>query len=129
MEYLFNIGFNENDIKNIIEINKDIIELSNEEIKKLISILISVGCKDYHIRNIISANPCYLSRSTNDIKQLINKLLSLGIQHLEITFDSNPWLLNKDAYEIDQYIYEEKSKGLSIDEIIDKIDSGMIDNE
>ena len=88
--------------------------------------MISVGCKDYHIRNIISANPYYLSRSTNDIKQLINKLLSLGIQHLEITFDSNPWLLNKDAYEIDEYIKDEQFKGLSLDEIIDNIDSGMI---
>ena len=126
MEYLFNLGFNENEIKDIITTNNEVVDLSDEEIKVLINILVKVGCKDYHIKNIINANPYYLSRSTTDVNNLINKLLSLGINHLETTFDSNPWLLNKDAYEIDEYIIDEQSKGLSLDEIVDKIDSGMI---
>ena len=47
--------------------------------------------------------------------------------NLETTFDSNPWLLNKDAYEIDEYISNKQSKGLSLEEIIDNIDSGMME--
>ena len=126
MEYLFNIGFNENEIKNIITINNEVMDLSDGEIKSLVDILVNIGCKDYHVRNIISANPYYLSRSVSDVNNLISKLSSLGIKHLETTFDSNPWLLNKDAYEIDEYIEEEKYKGITLDEIIDKIDSGMM---
>ena len=104
MEYLFNLGFNENEIKGMVSINSEILDLSIEQIKGLVDILENIGCKDYHIKNIITANPYYLSRSTTDINNLINKLLSLGITRLETTFDSNPWLLNKDAYEIDEYI-------------------------
>ena len=126
MEYLFTLGFNENEIKNIITTNNEVMDLSDKEIKSLVDILINVGCKDYHIKNIINANPYYLSKSTTDINNLISKLLSLGIKHLETTFDSNPWLLNKDAYEIDEYIKDEQFKGLSLDEIIDNIGSGMI---
>ena len=94
MEYLFTLGFNENEIKNIITTNNEVMDLSDKEIKSLVDILINVGCKDYHIKNIINANPYYLSKSTTDINNLISKLLSLGIKHLETTFDSNPWLLN-----------------------------------
>ena len=126
MEYLFNFGFNENEIKSIVSINSEILDLSIEQIKVLVDILEKIGCKDYHIKNIINANPYYLSRSATDIDNLINKLLSLGITHLETTFDSNPWLLNKDAYEIDEYIREEQSKGLRFEDIIDNIDSGDI---
>ena len=126
MEYLFNLGLNENEIKGMVSINSEILDLSIEEIKALVDLLENIGCKDYHIKNIITANPYYLSRSTTDINNLINKLLSLGITRLETTFDSNPWLLNKDAYEIDEYIREEQSKGLSLEDIIDNIDSGMI---
>ena len=126
MNYLFNLGLNENEIKNIITTNNEVMDLSDEEIKSLISILVNVGCKDYHIKNIIIANPYYLSRSITDVNNLISKLSLLGITHLETTFDSNPWLLNKDAYEIDEYIKDEQFKGLSLDEIIDNIGSGMI---
>lgn len=126
MNYLFNLGLNENEIKNIITTNNEVMDLSDEEIKSLISILVNVGCKDYHIKNIIIANPYYLSRSITDVNNLISKLSLLGITHLETTFDSNPWLLNKDAYEIDEYIKDEQSKGLSLEDIIDNIDSGMI---
>lgn len=126
MEYLFNLGFNDMEIKDIININQEIVDLSSEEIEILVNTLITIGCKDYHIKNIIYANPYYLSRSITDINNLINKLSSLGIDNLATTFDSNPWLLNKDAYEIDEYIKEQRSKGLSIEEIIDNIDCGDI---
>ncbi|HIR48458.1 MAG TPA: hypothetical protein IAB35_00590, partial [Candidatus Faecimonas gallistercoris] len=63
MEYLFNLGFNENEIKNIITTNNEVMDLNDEEIKSLVMILVNIGCKDYHIKNIIIANPYYLSRS------------------------------------------------------------------
>ena len=55
MEYLFNLGFNENEIKNIITTNNEVMDLNDEEIKSLVMILVNIGCKDYHIKNIIIA--------------------------------------------------------------------------
>lgn len=71
------------------------------------------------------ANPLYLNRSKTDILKLIDKLKDLGITHLETTFDTNPWLLNKDVFEIDEFIEGQIKLGLTMDEIVDMIDSEM----
>lgn len=127
MDELLELGLNETEIKDIITTNPQILKLTNKEITDLINILKQINCKDYHIKNIITANPFYLSRSKEDIIKLIKKLLSLNISNLEITFDTNPWLLNKDSYEIDEYIKEELQKKKTLTEIIDTIESGKID--
>ena len=127
MEYLYEIGFDEEKIKYIIEINNDIQSTSKLEIESLINILKNIECTDNQIVNIIYANPYYLSRSISDVNKLILKLESLGITNLNITFDSNPWILNKDSFEIDDYIKRKQEEGLEIDEIKDLIDSGYIE--
>lgn len=127
MIYLFDIGFSEEDIKELLEINPELSSLSYEEIVDIVEVLKDINCDDKIIKNIIMSNPLYLNRCTGDVKALINKLESLGIQRLDITFDSNPWLLNKDAFEIDDYIEEEKRLGKDLEEIIDAIDMGFID--
>lgn len=127
MEALFNIGITEEDIKNMIEINPDIKELNAEEILKNILILKNENCSETHLKNIIISNPFYLSRNPNDLINLISKLKFLGMTDLNITFDSNPWLLNKDTFEIDEFINDRISQGMSKEEAIDLIDSGIIE--
>lgn len=127
MEYLYRIGLTEEEIRNLVEINNDILNMSDKEIESLVILLEIVGCNRNQITNILIANPFYLNRSITDIKNLICKLTSLGITNLEITFDSNPYLLNKDTFEIDDYIEEQKLLGLDVDDIISNIDSGFID--
>lgn len=124
MEYLYELGFNDYDIKEMIEANNDIVNLSKEEITSLVNILMMVGCRVNQVKNIITANPFYLSRSIPDIQKLITKLYSLNITNLETTFDSNPWLLNIDAFEIDKYIEKRQNDGVSLEDIIDEIDMG-----
>lgn len=125
MNYLFTY-VNELDLNNMLEINPDICNLDIDTIKSLIDILIELGCSSKDISNIIYSNPMYLSRDKEDILLLINKLNSLGITRLDITFEQNPWLLNLDSFEIDDFIEDKKESGLSMDDIIDLIDSGLI---
>lgn len=126
MEQLYSIGLNNQEIVNMLEVNQEIRNVTNEEIKGLCDLLRFIGCKDYHVKNILIANPFYLTRSVEDVQKLIQKLESLGIVHLETTFDSNPWLFNKDAFEIDEYIEERMSAGVSLEEVIDEIDAGTL---
>lgn len=121
MKMLFDLGLTEADFKNMLEINPDISDLDTN----LIEILKENGCDDEHIKNILIANPLYLSRSKEDILKLIDRLKELGLTNLKTTFDTNPWLLNKDVFEIDEFIKQQSNLGLTMDEIIDIIDGEM----
>ena len=90
---------------------KSILSLDNEEIRNIISILKYINCSDSEIRNILVTNPNYLSRCYSDVIDLINKFKSLNIDDLNELFNSNPHLLNKDVFEIEDYINNEISNG------------------
>ena len=115
------LGIDENDIKNIIEFNNGLTDY--EEYDKNIETLEMIGCNDKEIRNIIISNPNILIRSNLDILKLIKTLASYGFNTLNITFDTNPFLLNKDSYEIDEFFKEKRKQNLSDDEIIDLIEN------
>lgn len=121
MEELFSWNLNDLDIKEMISINKDILNLDNEEIRNIISILKYINCSDSEIRNILVTNPNYLSRCYSDVIDLINKFKSLNIDDLNELFNSNPHLLNKDVFEIEDYINNEISNGKKLDDIIDEL--------
>jgi len=122
MDYLFNLGVTEQEIKYILEICPEILELNGEKIINNIEILKIINCNERHIRNIILSNPFYLGCSKDDIIDLINKLLEIGITNINLLFDSNPLLLNKNSYEIDDYIKEEIKKGKNINDIVDELE-------
>ena len=121
IDYLLDLGIDENDIKNIMEFNNGLTDY--EEYHKNIETLEMIGCNDKEIRNIIISNPNILIRSNLDILKLIKTLASYGFNTLNITFDTNPFLLNKDSYEIDEFFKEKRKQNLSDDEIIDLIEN------
>lgn len=120
METLYRLGIGDTDIKTMLEVCPDIKELNNEEIEDKIYLLETLKCSEKQIRNIIISNPMYLDRSNKDIVFLIDKLMSLGMTSLNILFDSYPYLLNKDVFEIDEYL--EKKEG-NLEDIIDELES------
>ena len=121
INYLLDLGIDENDIENIMEFNNGLTDY--EEYDKNIETLEMIGCNDKEIRNIIISNPNILIRSNLDILKLIKTLASYGFNTLNITFDTNPFLLNKDSYEIDEFFKEKRKQNLSDDEIIDLIEN------
>ena len=123
MGILFELGINEDDIKSMIELCPMITDMSDDEIKKKIDMLSFIGCNNRHIRNIIVSNPNYLDRIDDDIVKLINYLNKIGVSNIYLLFDSNPYLLNKDKFEIEEYINSKIELGLFIDDIIDEFES------
>lgn len=120
---LYNLGIEEKDLLEMIKICSEIKELDDEEIISKINILKTINCSDKQIRNILISNPSYLDRLDDDILKLIKKLLNLGFENLDLLFDSNPHVLNKDDFEIGEYIRENQEKGKSLEDIIDDLDS------
>lgn len=120
---LYSLGIKEEDLKFILEQIPSLNEISKEEIEEKIEILKLLECNENIIRNIIISNPNYLTRFNSDIINLIKKLNEIGISSLNLFFDSNPFFLNKDAFEIDDYIKERLKLGSLIEDIIDELES------
>lgn len=123
MYILNNLGIEEKDIKNMIEQCPNILSLEENEITRKIEILKQIGCKEEHIRNILICNPCYLDRLETDILSLIRYLIKNKFECLYLLFDSNPFILNKDVFEIENYINEKLSQEESLEDILDELDS------
>ena len=122
-EILRNIGISQKTINQMEEISPNIKELSKEEIKEKIDILKKIKCDEIQVRNIISSNAMYLEKSNTDIEKLINKLHELGFEMLNILFDGNPYILNLEAYEIENYIQKRQAEGEELEDIVDEMSS------
>ena len=82
-----------------------------------------VGCDERIIRNVIMSNESVLSRSVSDLEKLVAKLREIGLTDIVDLIDANPYILNLDAYEIDDYIKKKEEFGESFDEIVDALES------
>ncbi|MBQ8472947.1 MAG: hypothetical protein IJ501_05535 [Bacilli bacterium] len=123
MNYLICLGINLEELKEMVNLNPMLEYLNDKEINDNILFLKSLKCSDTIIKNIIICNPFYLNRSISDLQKLVSKLISIGLTNLNLLFDSNPYLLNKDAFEIDSFIKEKLKLGFNLESIIDLIDS------
>lgn len=122
-ELLKKLGISDKTINQMIEICPNIKELNNEEILSKIEILKSLKCDDMQIRNIISSNVNYLDKSSNDINKLIKKMDKLGFTTLNVLIDGNPYILNLDEFEIENYIKEREKNGELLEDIVDEMTS------
>lgn len=119
---LYNLNISENTIKYMLEQNREIIELTEKEIKEKEIILETIKCTKNQIKNIISSNPSYLTTDNKEVLELIKLLYKYNFSLLNILFDSNPYILNLEPYEIENYINERK-KEEKIEDIIDDLES------
>ena len=126
MEELYKIGISENTIKNMLELVPYISEMSEKEIKEKEIILKKINCDENQVINIISSNPMYLDRTNDGVLKLISKLKSYGFSMLNIMFDSNPYILNLEVFEIENYINDRLNDGEMLEDIIDDLDSNPI---
>lgn len=122
MEELFNIGINDEDLKDMLINYPDIKNLDDDEISQKINILRDIGCSDMNIRNIIEGNPNYLNRVSSNIILLIKKLEELGFKELNLLFEDNPYILDLDKYEIDNYIEDKINNGMTLSSIVDELE-------
>ena len=123
---LYNIGISDKTLNNMLELNPEINELSDKEIKEKEDLLKEVGCSDKQILNIIGSNSLYLSRTNGEINKLISFLKEVGFTCLNILFDSNPYILNIETFEIKNYIDDRLNNGEELDDIVDDLDSNPL---
>ncbi len=120
---LYNIGISEETIKNMLETEPSINELTKIEIKEKITMLKELNCSNSQIVNIIGSNPRYLNRTTGEILKLIETLSNYGFRTLNILLETNPYILELEPFEINNYIEERKTKGESLENIIDDLET------
>ena len=118
MNYLYNLDLNENEILDIADANGEVQDLSEEEMIKYIYVLIDIGCTQKQIHTIITSNPAYFSRDVEDVGTFLRKLKSYDVD-VSLALEANPWLLNKDSFELDEFINEKRSLGIADDKILD----------
>ena len=131
MEELYKLDIKEIELNEMIETNADILNLEETDICNSIELLKQIGCSDGNIKDIIISNPFYLNRVSSDVINLANKLREIGLTDLNLIFDSNPYLLNKNDFEINEYIEKEIASGKSLEDIVSKIEDNpyTIDEE
>lgn len=122
MDKLFELGINDNDLRFMLEQVPDIFNMSREEVNNKLDILKYVGCTDRHIKNIIVSNPNYLDRIDDDVLKLISYLKQIGFKNINLLFDSNPYFLNYDVFEVEDYINKQVINGMNVEDIIDVIE-------
>lgn len=118
-EILKKLGIGEITIKEMKEICPNIIDMEKEEILEKIEILRKINCNKMQIRNIISSNAMYLDRLSTDVNKLIKKLEEMGFETLNILIEENPYILNLDDYEVENYITKRLEKGEKQKEIVE----------
>ena len=126
MNRLYEIGLKESDVKNMIDACSVIIEMEDEEVENKINILKQIGCKDVHIKNILICNPWYLDRLDKDVLKLIDTLLKNKFECIHLLIDANPFILNLDSFEIEQYIKNKQAEGMELEDIVDELDANPI---
>ena len=123
---LYQIGISEKTIKNMLEVNPEIKDMSEKEIKEKVLLLEKFGCFDDQIINIISSNPTFLSRTKGEILNLVKTLVDYKFKTLNILLDSNPYVLNLEPFEIKNYIEKRVNQGELLEDVIDDLDSNPI---
>lgn len=91
--------------------------------EELINFLKKVGCDERIIKNVVMSNEQALSRSVSDLEKLVTKLREIGLTDIVDLLDANPYILNIDAYEIDDYIKKKEESGESFEEIVAALES------
>lgn len=121
MNELFKLGIPNLEMQNMLEMNEEIKQLSEEEIASKIQLLQQTNCTPSQIRNILISNPFYLNLSMIEIQKIIQGLLNIGFTNLNLLFDSNPFFFNYDLEEIKEYIQNKQQEGITVEDVISMI--------
>lgn len=119
--------FDEKELLDVLEINPEIKDMEDEEIERMIDILKRLKCSPSTISDAIYANPFYLTNIESDIIDIVNTLISIGITDFDEILQGNPWILDRDPAEIKKFLLEERKKGTSVLDILEKIERGEME--
>ena len=123
MDELYKLGISDNTIKGLLEMYPNLKEITEKEIIAKEQILEKIGCSNIQMVNIISSNVMWLDRTNESIIELLVYLSKLGFTVLSILLDANPYILNLEIFEIENYIKVRLSNKETLENIVDDLDS------
>ena len=109
--------FHEKEIQKLLEMNPKLKYLKKENTRFMIKFLSDLKCNNRVIRSIIIRNSFFLLRPCSEVDELISILKEYGVENLDMAFYIYPNLLNKNAYEIDNFYIKKRQEGYSNDDI------------
>jgi len=123
--------FHQKEIDKLLEMNPKLKYLKKENTRFMIKFLSDLGCNNRTIRSIIIRNSMFLLRPCREVDELIGIFKEYGVNNLNMAFYLYPNLLNKDAYEIDNFYCKKRSEGYSNSDInnILEVEPFLIDEE
>ena len=126
MDVLIQYGFSIEEIQNMLDTNFIIESCEDRSIYELLDMLGCVGCNNQHIQNIFICNPFCLTNPLENMKKLIDKLYEIGFDSLYTLFDSNPYLLNLTARDLDDLYHKALQEGMTHEEFLDYLNYHFI---
>lgn len=92
---LFEIGFTENEMINIISSNSKFLTSDSEDIISLFKYFNNIGL--YDVSSLVDANPFILNIDTNEFSNFINKKIKEGntLENILYVFETNPFLFSE----------------------------------
>ena len=105
------------------QIKFDLDDLSEDNIINKKDILIAINCTNDQVSSILKRNPLIISKTNKELVNILKFLLTKGFNNLSDLIDTNPFILNLDPYEIDNYINKRIQDGELLENIIDELAS------
>ena len=87
-----------------------------------IEILRMLSFNEEQIKEILKENKHYIKRDKKDVIELLKSLSTIGIKDIKDLLERNPFILNKDSFEIYNFVENEKKKGKTIKDILELIE-------
>lgn len=122
MDMLYKLGIPESDVDNMIDFCPNILIMFDEEVEDKINLLKQIGCEESDIIYILIYNPWYLERLDKDVLNLFDTLLKNKFKSINKLIKKNPYILNLDSSEIEQYIINKQSEEVKIEDIIAELE-------
>ena len=109
--------FHQKEINKLLEMNPKLKYLKKENTRFMIKFLSDLNCNNRVIRSIIIRNSMFLLRPCSEVDELICIFKEYGVDNLDMAFYLYPELLNKSAYEIDNFYCKKRAEGYSNEDI------------
>lgn len=126
MYILYNYGFNNDVVDEMIDKEPEIQTLDDMEIVEKLALLEAANIETDVIIDAVAENPEYLMSDTTDVAKLINALMTIGIDDLGEVLTSNPMVLNCSYDDVEDFIEREYECGYEMSEIIEMIKDGKL---
>ena len=107
-DYLLELNFTEQEINELINEYKDVLNNNVINIERKINFLKEHKFNNNEIKNIILTNPHYLIKTDDELDNLIDNLKSYGIHDIKNLVNENSYILSLDGIDIELFFNKNK---------------------